>query len=74
MPVEANVGKKYDLLVAKIVGNFGKVGLREGDEDIFSLCAVDRVAETPSTDGAAALGEVTAEAIIALAARSDGPN
>ena len=70
-PCGGDIGDKHYLLVAKIVRNFGQIRLREWNQQIFSLRAVDRIAESPAADGAAALREIASEAIETLSARRD---
>ena len=67
-----DIGQQDHLLVDQFVGNFGEVGLRVGDQHVFGLRAVNGVAEFPAADGAAALRPVSAQAKVALAARSNG--
>ena len=46
----SDVGEQHDLLVAQFIRNLRQVRLRIRDQQIFSLRAVDGVAETPAAD------------------------
>lgn len=65
-------GEEDDLFVREGIGDRGEIGLGVGDADVFSLAAIDGVAETPAAELATALGGVPAEAGFALAAGGDG--
>src|SRR5581483_1303064 len=67
------VGQKDDLLVGKLVGNFGQIGLGERNQQEFRLGAVNRVPEPPSAHRSpAALRQRTSQAEPALTARGNG--
>ena len=60
-----DVGQQHDLLVGDLIRDLRQVGLRLWHEEVFSLRAVDRVAEAPAADrleagAVAALGEMAA--------------
>ncbi len=46
----SDVGEQHNLFVAQLIWNFCEVRLRIGDQQIFSLRAIDGVAETPAAD------------------------
>src|SRR5690348_2008932 len=66
-----DISEQDDLFVAQATWNLRQIRLRRRNEKIFSLRAVDGVAEFPSANGPAALGQIAAKAIFALAAGSD---
>src|SRR4029079_5016836 len=72
-----DVGEQEDLLIGHVRRDLGEIGLGGWHEQVLGLRAVDGVAEPPAADGleagpVSALGEVTGEAGVALAARGDG--
>src|SRR6266508_2777513 len=48
--VQVTTGRNNHALIAQFIGNLRHVRLRVGHEQVFSLRAVDRVAEAPSAD------------------------
>ncbi len=67
-----DVCKQHHLLVTKVVWNRREIRLREWHQHVFGLRSVDRVAEPPAPDGAAALRWIAAQAVVALSAGRDG--
>ena len=72
-----DVGEQEDLLVGHVGRDLREIGLGRRHEQVLGLRAVDGVAEAPAADGleagpVSALGEVTGQAGVALAARGDG--
>jgi hypothetical protein len=74
-PVEA-IREKNNLFVAQFIRNPREIRLCVWNEEVFSLCAVDRVAETPTTNGfdafaMAALRPLRGQACTTLSTRRD---
>ena len=62
------------LLVGQVVGNLGEIRAGVRHEQVFRPRAINRVAEAPSAQGAAALGARVVQAIEALTAGSNRPD
>lgn len=56
----SDIGQQDHLLVGKQAGDFGEIRLRIRHEKIFGLRAIDRIAELPTADWAAALRQMAA--------------
>src|SRR6266498_4725929 len=77
--VQVTTGRNNHALIAQFIGNLRHVRLRVGHEQVFSLRAVDRVAEAPSADclvaaAVAALRLMPQQTGMTLSARRDRAN
>src|SRR6266545_4379810 len=77
--VQVTTGRNNHALIAQFIGNLRHVRLRVGHEQVFSLRAVDRVAEAPSADclvaaAVAALRLMPRQTGMTLSARRDRAN